>query len=61
MLPETGINFEMDMYASLMGYEAQNVEPIVDVVKRAYEMACGKEPPPANAVSRQHLDRYEYL
>jgi acetylornithine deacetylase/succinyl-diaminopimelate desuccinylase-like protein len=49
VLAETGIKFEMDMYASLMGYEAQNVEPIVDAVKRAYKMACGKEPPPANA------------
>jgi acetylornithine deacetylase/succinyl-diaminopimelate desuccinylase-like protein len=49
VLAETGIKFEMDMYASLMGYEAQNVELIVDAVKRAYKMACGKEPPPANA------------
>jgi acetylornithine deacetylase/succinyl-diaminopimelate desuccinylase-like protein len=47
-LAKTGINFEMEMYASLMGYEAKGVEPIVEVVKHSYRQACGKEPPAAN-------------
>ena len=47
-LQKTGIKYEMDMYASLMGYEAKGVEPIVDVVKQAFIAAAGKEPPAPN-------------
>ena len=47
-LAKTGVNVEMEMYASLMGYEAKGVEPIVEVVKQSYRQACGKEPPAAN-------------
>jgi acetylornithine deacetylase/succinyl-diaminopimelate desuccinylase-like protein len=36
------------MYASLMGYEAKGVEPLIEVVKQAYQNVCGKEPPLAN-------------
>lgn len=49
VLRKTGIRFELEMYASLMGYEAKGVEPIIEVVKRAFKSACGQEPPPANA------------
>jgi acetylornithine deacetylase/succinyl-diaminopimelate desuccinylase-like protein len=49
VLTKTGTKFDMEMYASLMGYEAKGVEPIVDVVKQAYNTASGKEPPVANA------------
>ena len=48
VLTKTGVKFELEMYASLMGYEAKGVEPIIDVVKQAYRDVCGKEPPPAN-------------
>jgi acetylornithine deacetylase/succinyl-diaminopimelate desuccinylase-like protein len=48
ILQTTGIKYEMDMYASLMGYEAKGVEPIVDVVKQAFIAATGKEPPAPN-------------
>jgi acetylornithine deacetylase/succinyl-diaminopimelate desuccinylase-like protein len=48
VLTKTGVKFELDMYASLMGYEATGVEPIIEVVKQAYSGVCGKEPPPAN-------------
>jgi acetylornithine deacetylase/succinyl-diaminopimelate desuccinylase-like protein len=36
------------MYASLMGYEAKGVEPIVEVVRSAYKAVAGKEPPSPN-------------
>jgi acetylornithine deacetylase/succinyl-diaminopimelate desuccinylase-like protein len=49
VLARTGIDCEMEMYASLMGYEAKGVEPMIDVVKRAYASVCGKEPPKPNA------------
>jgi acetylornithine deacetylase/succinyl-diaminopimelate desuccinylase-like protein len=38
----------MEMYASLMGHEAQNAGPLIEAVKQAYKGVCGKEPPPAN-------------
>jgi acetylornithine deacetylase/succinyl-diaminopimelate desuccinylase-like protein len=47
-LAETGINFEMEMYASLMGYEAEGVEPMVETIRQSYKRVCGKEPPAAN-------------
>jgi acetylornithine deacetylase/succinyl-diaminopimelate desuccinylase-like protein len=48
VLAKTGLQFELEMYASLMGYEAKGVEPIIEVVKQAYRGVCGKEPPPAD-------------
>lgn len=47
-LQKTGIKHEIEMYASLMGYEAKGVEPIVEVVKQAFVAAAGKEPPAPN-------------
>ncbi|HSE90930.1 MAG TPA: M20/M25/M40 family metallo-hydrolase, partial [Candidatus Binatia bacterium] len=47
-LNETGVQYDMEMYSSLMGYEAKGVEPIVDVVKHAFESVCGQEPPAPN-------------
>lgn len=48
VLAKTGLPCEMEMYASLMGYEAKNVGPLIEAVKQAYKGVCGKEPPPAN-------------
>ncbi len=44
----TGIKCDMEMYASLMGYEAKGVEPIIEVVKQAFITAAGNEPPAPN-------------
>jgi acetylornithine deacetylase/succinyl-diaminopimelate desuccinylase-like protein len=48
VLSKTGVKYEIEMYASLMGYEAKGVEPIIDVIKQAYRGLCGKDPPAAN-------------
>jgi acetylornithine deacetylase/succinyl-diaminopimelate desuccinylase-like protein len=48
VLGRTGIDYEMEMYASLMGYEAKGVEPIIDAVKQAFVKVSGKEPPKPN-------------
>jgi acetylornithine deacetylase/succinyl-diaminopimelate desuccinylase-like protein len=48
VLSKTAVPSEMEVYASLMGYEAKGVEPIIEVVKQAYKTVCGKEPPAAN-------------
>jgi acetylornithine deacetylase/succinyl-diaminopimelate desuccinylase-like protein len=47
-LSKTGIKFDIEMYASLMGYEAKGVEPIVEVIEQSYRHLCDKEPPLAN-------------
>jgi acetylornithine deacetylase/succinyl-diaminopimelate desuccinylase-like protein len=49
VLRKTGIKFDMEPYASLMGYEAKGVEPIVEAVKQAFITATGKPPPAPNA------------
>jgi acetylornithine deacetylase/succinyl-diaminopimelate desuccinylase-like protein len=49
VLARTGIDCEMEMYASLMGYEAKGVESMIDAVKRAYVSVCDEEPPKPNA------------
>ena len=48
VLSKTGLEYDMEMYASLMGYEAKGIESMIEVVKQAYKGVCGKEPPPAN-------------
>jgi acetylornithine deacetylase/succinyl-diaminopimelate desuccinylase-like protein len=47
-LRKTGIKCDLEMYASLMGYEAKGVEPMVEVVKQAFVTVAGKEPPAPN-------------
>jgi acetylornithine deacetylase/succinyl-diaminopimelate desuccinylase-like protein len=48
VLTKTGVKYDLEMYASLMGYEAKGVEPIVEVVRSAYKAVAGKEPPSPN-------------
>jgi acetylornithine deacetylase len=48
VLAKTGIPYQMEMYASLMGYEAKGVGPVIEAVRHAYKDLCGKEPPAAN-------------
>jgi acetylornithine deacetylase/succinyl-diaminopimelate desuccinylase-like protein len=47
-LSKVGVKFELEMYSSLMGYEARGVGQLVGVVKQAYVDVAGKEPPAAN-------------
>ncbi|HXG53157.1 MAG TPA: M20/M25/M40 family metallo-hydrolase [candidate division Zixibacteria bacterium] len=47
-LAGAAVDWELEMYASLMGYEAKGVEPIIEAVRRAFVTACGKEPPRPN-------------
>jgi acetylornithine deacetylase/succinyl-diaminopimelate desuccinylase-like protein len=45
VLAKLGIPYEMEMYASKMGYESKNVEPIIKVVAESYQALFGKKPP----------------
>lgn len=47
-LSRAGIEYELDMYASLMGYEARGIEPIVRALEETYQTLYGQKPPPPN-------------
>lgn len=47
-LAKTGVEFEIEMYGSLMGYEAKGVEPLVNAIEQSYQSLFGQKPPPAN-------------
>ena len=45
VLARLGIEHEIEMYASKMGYEAKNAEPIIKVVEESYQALFGKKTP----------------
>ena len=44
-LSKLGVEYEIDMYASKMGYDAKGVEPIVKVIEDSYQSLFGKKTP----------------
>ncbi len=44
-LSKLGVEYEIDMYASKMGYDAKGVEPIVKVIEDSYQLLFGKKTP----------------
>jgi acetylornithine deacetylase/succinyl-diaminopimelate desuccinylase-like protein len=48
VLSNVGVKFELEMYSSLMGYEAKGVEGLVGVVKQAFVDVTGTQPPAAS-------------
>jgi acetylornithine deacetylase/succinyl-diaminopimelate desuccinylase-like protein len=45
VLSKLGVEYEIDMYASKMGYDAKGVEPIVKVIEDSYQSLFGKKTP----------------
>ena len=45
VLSKLGMEYELDMYASKMGYDAKGVEPIVKVIEESYQSLFGKNTP----------------
>lgn len=45
VLAKLGIEHEIEMYASKMGYESKNAEPIIKVVEDSYQALFGKKTP----------------
>ncbi len=45
VLGKLGIEHEVEMYASKMGYESKNAEPIIKVVEESYQALFGKKTP----------------
>ncbi len=45
VLSQLGIECEMEMYASKMGYQAKGVEPVIKVIEETYQSLFGKKTP----------------
>ncbi len=45
VLAKLGMEYELDMYASKMGYDAKGVEPVVKVIEENYQSLFGKKTP----------------
>jgi len=45
ILAKLGIEYEIEMYASKMGYESKKAEPIINVVEESYQALFGKKTP----------------
>jgi acetylornithine deacetylase/succinyl-diaminopimelate desuccinylase-like protein len=50
VLAKLGLEYEIKMYASKMGYEATGVEAVVDVIERSYQSLFGKKTPQPTGV-----------
>jgi acetylornithine deacetylase/succinyl-diaminopimelate desuccinylase-like protein len=44
-MSKLGLEYELEMYASKMGYEAKGVEPVVRVIEESYQSLFGKKTP----------------
>ena len=47
VLDQTGLEYELEMYTSKMGYEARGIEPVVRTIEETYEGLFGEKTPPA--------------
>jgi len=45
VLTRLGIECEIEMYASKMGYQAKGVEPVIKVIEETYQSLFGKKTP----------------
>ena len=45
VLSKLGMEYEIDMYASKMGYDAKGIEPVVKVIEESYQSLFGKKTP----------------
>ena len=49
-LATVGVEVEIEMYASKMGYEARGVEPVIKVIEESYQSLFGKKTPAPTGV-----------
>ena len=45
-LADAGVDYELQMYRSMMGYEAEGAEPIIDALESSYRSLYGQATPP---------------
>ena len=50
MLDDTGIDYDLELFTTQMGYEGKGVEPIVKAISDAHEIVAGKPLPPIDPV-----------
>ena len=48
VLSKIGVEYDLEMYASRIGYEAKGIGPVVKVIDDTYQNLYGERPPPAN-------------
>ncbi len=49
-LAKLGVEYEIEMYASKMGYEAKGAEPVIKVLEESYQALFGKKTPAPTGV-----------
>jgi acetylornithine deacetylase/succinyl-diaminopimelate desuccinylase-like protein len=50
MLDEVGLEYELELFTTRMGYEGENVEPLVEAISEAHNTVAGKPLPPIDPV-----------
>jgi acetylornithine deacetylase/succinyl-diaminopimelate desuccinylase-like protein len=50
MLDAVGVEYELELFTSQMGYEGQGVEPLVEAIQEAHEQVRGGPVPPSGPV-----------
>jgi acetylornithine deacetylase/succinyl-diaminopimelate desuccinylase-like protein len=50
MLDGVGVEYELELFTSQMGYEGQGVEPLVEAIREAYQLVAGQPLPPIDPV-----------
>lgn len=50
MLENTGVEYELELFTSQMGYEGKGVEPLVSAIEEAFKAVAGKPPPAIDPV-----------
>jgi acetylornithine deacetylase/succinyl-diaminopimelate desuccinylase-like protein len=50
VLGKLGIDFDLEMYASKMGYQAKNIESVIAVLEESYQALFGKKTPTPTGV-----------
>jgi acetylornithine deacetylase/succinyl-diaminopimelate desuccinylase-like protein len=53
-LADAGVEYELQMYRSMMGYEAEGAEPVIDALESSYRSLYG-EPTPAVTTGRSSI------
>jgi acetylornithine deacetylase/succinyl-diaminopimelate desuccinylase-like protein len=49
-LDAVGVEYDLELFTSQMGYEGQGVEPLVDAIRTAHQAVRGAPPPPIDPV-----------
>ena len=60
-LNKLGIEYQLDVYKSLLGHDGKEVGPLVQSAEEVFQYLFGEKNQTGKSGSRQHLDRYQHL